>query len=850
MAITLGDAVLYLRGDDSNLDSDLGRSESKISGFVSNVGGIITVGLAAGFAALAGGLAYSVAQAMEAEEVQAQLAAVLTSTGGAAGVTADMANGLANSLSGVTRFGDEAILAGESMLLTFTNIGSEVFPAATEALLNLAQTMGGDPQSQAIQLGKALNDPINGVSALTRVGVTFTDEQKKLIKSLQESGDMAGAQTIILKELEKEFGGAAVAAGQTFAGKLDILKNRLSNVAETVGGAVLPILTSLIDSVIAPALPIIEAVGNGVAAMFESFAAGDIGGGFEALADFINGVLPGAGDIFHSLAGGAEQIAWGIGTIVETLGPFITGLSDGSDLLGGIWTVISGLFGPEAANQAMGFFGGLLTAFSTLRDFVVANLPLIQETFTTYFGAIIDIVMGLGGFLSGTLLPALMQIWNAITEGGPSVQEIFTAVMTAIGEGATIAAAFFNDVLLPALTVLVNWIVANLVPAIASLKAWLAENLPPAIQALTDLWTGTLQPALAALREFIVTSLIPAIVEIATWIGENLPPLIQSLADYWTNTLQPALAAIWSFVVTSVIPMLSDVAVWLRDNLPPAIQTVSDFFNNTLLPALDAIWVFVRDNILPVLATLTDVALAALDVALAVIETTWRTLLRPALDALWTFIRDNIVPILESAAKVINENLGPAMDWLNTSVIGPLETAFAGLRDVLSAVAGWLTGIADAIRGLPPLPGALTPGSPTPFEKGLRGIASAARQVVKDLNPLGRMLDRLGRVKLGGFIDPRAGYGKMVAGNRTAGLRYYLDQLLTPGSGGQPMPLPYQGKNRPHPGPGGGPTPQGGPDGGPTFQKVFQLFQTVLPDTAGNAEQSFEWLAAQFGERI
>jgi hypothetical protein len=79
----------------------------------------------------------------------------------------------------------------------------------------------------AIQLGKALNDPTQGVSALSRVGVSFTDVQKDMIKKLQESGDMMGAQRIILGELEKQFGGTAEAVGKTLPGALDRLDNAI-----------------------------------------------------------------------------------------------------------------------------------------------------------------------------------------------------------------------------------------------------------------------------------------------------------------------------------------------------------------------------------------------------------------------------------------------------------------------------------------------------------------------------------------------------------------------------------------------------------------------------------------------
>jgi phage-related minor tail protein len=197
-------------------------AEDRASSVLQSVGDVAktALGVAIGQAVIpalkgmADGLVSVVGEASSAQEVQAQLAAVLQSTGGAAGVTADMANDLANSLSGVTKFEDDTILSGENMLLTFTNIGKGRLPMATEAMLNMSQATGQDLQSSAVQLGKALNDPVAGISSLTRVGVTFTAQQKEQIAAMVEAGDVAGAQTLILQELQREFGGAAKAAGR------------------------------------------------------------------------------------------------------------------------------------------------------------------------------------------------------------------------------------------------------------------------------------------------------------------------------------------------------------------------------------------------------------------------------------------------------------------------------------------------------------------------------------------------------------------------------------------------------------------------------------------------------------
>jgi hypothetical protein len=92
----------------------------------------------------------------------------------------------------------------------------------------------------SIQVGKALNDPIKGVTALRRVGVQLTDGQQKLIEKMVKSGDVIGAQKVVLKELNKEFGGSAQAAGKTLPGQLSILNESYKNLAATAAKALLP----------------------------------------------------------------------------------------------------------------------------------------------------------------------------------------------------------------------------------------------------------------------------------------------------------------------------------------------------------------------------------------------------------------------------------------------------------------------------------------------------------------------------------------------------------------------------------------------------------------------------------
>lgn len=203
----------------------LDRAKKALEVTAKRVGTVLGVGLAASMVAF-------VRNTSEAQKVQAQLGAVLRSTGGAAGQTIEALNAHAAALQKVTTFGDEAINAMQGVLLTFTQIRGPQFTQATESILDMAQALGMDLQSAAIQVGKALNDPILGVTSLSRAGVQFSASQRAVIKELVETNRMAEAQTIILKELETQFGGSASAARNTLGGALAALKNVIGDLFE------------------------------------------------------------------------------------------------------------------------------------------------------------------------------------------------------------------------------------------------------------------------------------------------------------------------------------------------------------------------------------------------------------------------------------------------------------------------------------------------------------------------------------------------------------------------------------------------------------------------------------------
>ena len=174
-------------------------------------------------------------ETIEAQKVQAQLNSVLISTNFAAGMSADAINKMASRLSDLTAIDDEVIISGQSLLLTFARIGKDVFPQATEAMLDMSVALGQDVKQSAMQVGKALNDPILGITALRRAGVQLSDDQQNQIKSFMALNDVASAQKIILEELNIEFGGSASAQLDTYGGQINALTNSMGNLAAAIG---------------------------------------------------------------------------------------------------------------------------------------------------------------------------------------------------------------------------------------------------------------------------------------------------------------------------------------------------------------------------------------------------------------------------------------------------------------------------------------------------------------------------------------------------------------------------------------------------------------------------------------
>ena len=225
---------------------------NKVQGNFRNLGRNFVIAGAA-FAAATAVINRSAQSLARIESINAQTEQTIKSMGNAANVSAGQVEELANKLEAMTATEAESIQEGANLLLTFRNIsdqfgeGNDIFTQTTEIMVDMARVLKSSTTQEAIRLGKALNDPVRGLTALTKVGVSFTDQQREQVKALQESGDLLGAQKIILAELNAQFGGSGAAYAATFAGQVELLNHELGALGEEATMAVMPALRTMVE---------------------------------------------------------------------------------------------------------------------------------------------------------------------------------------------------------------------------------------------------------------------------------------------------------------------------------------------------------------------------------------------------------------------------------------------------------------------------------------------------------------------------------------------------------------------------------------------------------------------------
>lgn len=459
--------LVKINGDASGFEKAMGSVE-KSSGGISGAftkataGSKILAGAVLGAGAAAAGFGImSVKAYSESQDALAQLNAVLKSTHGAAGLTTQDLTEQATALQKVTKFSDEAVMATQSMLLTFTKIKGPILQGATQAALDMAQALGMDGTQAAMQLGKALNAPATGLTKLQRIGVTFSDAQKKQIETMVAANNTAGAQSVILKELQTEFGGSAVAAGKTFSGQLTILKNTFGDLQESVGQVILQGLAPLATA-FSGWLQRVQAAG-GMIAYFQAI--------FEAHKQVIYAI---AGAISIALLPALVAMATAMWATFAPLLPFLA---------------IGAAVGLLVYNLSQRF-GGLRGLLQQIMPF----LSMLGDVFRTIIWPAIKQVFDV---IVNSLLPSLLRLWDIAKPILIPILKILAVVI-----GVTLVAGLW--VAINVLRILIGWL-ANMINWLGNAIAWVKNfvvavgrwfgSIPGSISgALSGVWGAITNP--------------------------------------------------------------------------------------------------------------------------------------------------------------------------------------------------------------------------------------------------------------------------------------------------------------------------------------------------------------------
>jgi len=242
------------------------KPPSKIGAAFRKIGSIAAAAIGAIAIGAAGAVAGMVALAKGAEEAQVAdkridaIAKSMKLYGKNVEKVTDRLKDFATEQAGMTGVDDDIIKGAQAKLLTFKNLAKTAddmggaFDRATQLTIDMAAAGFGTAEGNAVQLGKALENPIKGMAALNKSGITFTDAEKKKIGALVKSGKLLEAQDIILKTVEKQVGGTAKATAKAS----DKMAWSWGEVKEAAGTVLLPAFTDIAESVTTKVIPALD----------------------------------------------------------------------------------------------------------------------------------------------------------------------------------------------------------------------------------------------------------------------------------------------------------------------------------------------------------------------------------------------------------------------------------------------------------------------------------------------------------------------------------------------------------------------------------------------------------------
>lgn len=406
---------------------------------------------------------------------------------------------------------------------------------------------------------------------------------------------------------------------------------------------------------------------------------------------------------------------------------------------------------PDVAGSAAAGVAQMEATFTNLKDELgKAFLPALNTVLTTFSDLAARVMPIVTDFFMNVLAPAVETVIGAFSEfiglilaGEEPITALVDVLANFLPEEVIVAIEDFVagvkniiDTVAPYVQMAVDWIAQNiqLKDVLIALGIAIASVVVPALVSVMltiapiIATIAALIGAVALMRKVweediggIRTFLTEAFAEISVWLSENIPIAIETARAFWEDTLKPALETVWAFIQDSIVPIFEALVIWLGETIPVAVQALSDLWQNVLKPALEIVWTFIQDSLFPLLTSLWELISVSLSVALTALAGIWENVLKPALETVYNFIKDNINPVLETMKG-----------WLEA------------VGNAIDVVIGWISNLAAKIGSIQ-LPDWMTPGSPTPLELGLRGIANAMSELSSlEIPRFQASLDRVG----------------------------------------------------------------------------------------------------------
>lgn len=524
----------------------------KLAGGLDKAGGLLgNLGKIAGVAALATGAAIAAVgvgafkAVAEIERLNAQTSAAIKSTGNAAGRSLEQIAAVADGMERMSGVEAEVIQGAQNMLLTFTQIKGDTFDGATQAALDMSVAMGTDMTSAATLVGKALNDPIKGIGALSKVGVQLTADQKALVAQMVETGDIAGAQGVILDVLGEQFGGSAEAFGNTFLGSVEKVKNSFGTLTEAFVTGLLPGATAAL---------------NGINDLFlriaDSPAFATITEGFN---NFLLAVFSGEASLSSlDFSGLVDGVASGIGSAADWLAN------------GGMQTIFDAITNAREGilTAALNTFPGILNALVMIAPQVVSAIAalltqivaFLATNSTQILGAAVTMLSGLIGAVAQILPPMLASLISVL----PMIVTTLLAMIPQILESAIM----LFTALVEAIPVILPPLIASIVEALPLLIEAILGMIPGILDGAITLFTALVE-AIPVILPLLINALIDLVPKITTTVLNMLPKLLDSAVKLFTGIvtavpkiipkLIPAILNLLPKLVGAIIGMIPDL---------------------------------------------------------------------------------------------------------------------------------------------------------------------------------------------------------------------------------------------------------------------------------------------------